>query len=128
MWAELQRLSLQMDLLLTKARQSQVTFQGVGPSQVSGEELGRQSSDHRAMSELASGPDRTGYTEPQFPLRYGSEIPWNGHQYVAGGQMDADFGQATGLAEDRHLSGCSGSSHSHGCRHSDIHSHGCQIW
>ena len=39
-WAELQCLSLQMDLLLTNARQSQVTFQGVGPSpgaaQVSG--------------------------------------------------------------------------------------------
>ena len=96
-WAVLLRLSLQMDLLLTNARQSQVTFQGVGPSagsaQVSGDGLGRQSSDHRTMAELASGPARTGYTEPQFPLRYGSGMPWNGHQYVAGGQMDADFGQ-----------------------------------
>ena len=96
-WAELQRLSLQMDLLLTNARQSQVTFQGVGPSpgaaQVRGDELGRQSSDHRAMNELASGPARTGYTEPQFPLRYGRGMPWNGHQYVAGGQMDADLAQ-----------------------------------
>ena len=88
-WAELQGLSLQMDLLLTNARQSQVTFQGVGPTpgsaQVSGDELGRQSSDHRAMSELESSPARTGYTEPQFPLRYGNGMPWNGHQYVAGG-------------------------------------------
>ena len=96
-WAELQRLSLQMDLLLTNARQSQVIFQDVGPSpgaaQVRGDELGRQSSDHRAMSELVSGPARTGYTEPQFPLRYGSGMPWNGHQYVAGGQMDVDLGQ-----------------------------------
>ena len=30
-WAGLQHLSLQMDLLLTNASQSQVTFQGVGP-------------------------------------------------------------------------------------------------
>ena len=36
--------------------------------------------------------------------------------------------EATGLAEDWHLSGRSGSSHSRRCRHSDIHSHGCQIW
>ena len=26
-------------------------------------------------------------------LRHGSGMPWNGHRYVAGGQMDADFGQ-----------------------------------
>ena len=45
------------------------------------------------MSELVSGPARTSYPEPQFPLRYGSGMSWNGHQYVAGGQMDADFGQ-----------------------------------
>ena len=36
--------------------------------------------------------------------------------------------EATGLAEDRHLSGRSRSSHSPRCRHSDIHSHGGQIW
>ena len=96
-WVGLQRLSLQVDLLLTNARQSQVTFQGIGllhgSAQVSGDELGRQSRDHKAMSELASSTARTGYTEPQFPLRYGSGMPWNGHQYVSGGQMDADFGQ-----------------------------------
>ena len=67
--AELQHLSLQMDLMLTNARQSQVTSQGVGLShgsaQVSGDELGRQCRDYRAMSELASGTARTGYTEPQ---------------------------------------------------------------
>ena len=64
-----------------------------GPAQVSRDELGKQARDHRAMSELVSGPARTGYTEPQFPLRYGHGVSWNGHQYVAGGPVDADFGQ-----------------------------------
>ena len=86
-WAELQHLGLQMDLLLKNARHSQVTFQAVGPShgpvQVSGDELGRQAHDHRVMSELASGPASAGYTESQFPLRYSSGMPCNGHQYVA---------------------------------------------
>ena len=36
--------------------------------------------------------------------------------------------EATGSAEDRHIFGRSRSSHSCGCRHSDIHNHGCQIW
>ena len=76
-WTEL-RLSLQMDLLLTNSRQSQVTFQGVGPShgsaQVSRDEMGRQSHDHKAMSVVV-------------------ECHGMVTSMVAGGQMDADFGQ-----------------------------------
>ena len=59
-----------------------------GPAQVSGDELGRQSRDHRAMREPGLVTP-----EPQFLMRFGSGMPWNDHQYVAGGQADADFGQ-----------------------------------
>ena len=45
-----------MDLLSMNARQSQATFQGVGPLhgpvQVSRDELDRQACDHRVMTEM----------------------------------------------------------------------------
>ena len=99
-WAELQRLSLQMELLLTNARRSQDIGDGAGSScwsaQGSGDESGREARNPRVVR---SG--RSGYAAPHSSHWYDGERPWTGDQHVAGGLMDAGFQQEGGWLGER---------------------------
>ena len=99
-WAELQRLSLQMELLLTNARRSQDIGDGAGSScrsaQGSGDESGREARNPRVVR-----LGRSGYAAPHSSHRYDGERPWTGDQHVAGGLMDAGFQQEGGWLGER---------------------------
>ena len=94
---ELQRLRFQMDMLLTRARQSQDTFQGVSPSRVSS-----QVGNDRVVSvpgycrlrygNVAQIPASNVDSQPQLPQR-DSGVAQSGHQYFAGDRMmDSGYG------------------------------------
>ena len=99
-WAELQRLSLQMELLLTNARRSQDIGDGAGSScrsaQGSGDESGREARNPRVVR-----LGRSGHAAPHSSHRYDGERPWTGDQHVAGGLMDAGFQQEGGWLGER---------------------------
>ena len=96
-WTELQHLRLQMDMLLTRARQSQTIFNGVSPSH----ESARVGND-RVVSDPGSSRLRggnmaqvsasTGDSRPELPQRHGG-VAQSDHQYFAGGRLvDSGYG------------------------------------